>query len=494
MRNHILVIDEGTTGTRALIFDKNFNIVSVSYTEFTQYTPAPNMVEHDFEGIYEKSIDMCRKAMEKARLTAEDIACIGVTNQRCTTALWNKHTGKPIRRGMVWQDTRAAGIVGAIDMNHYMTEVRPVVGTYVAACRFPIVLKWLLDNEPEAAAAIHSGDYLFGTIDTWLIWKLTGGKVHAISSSNASCAGCYDLKNNCWYAPMFEEYGIPMNILPEVRDENADYGVTTVFGAPIPITGAIADQQSSLFAQNCRVAGTAKCTNGTGTFMDINTGEELNVPDMALDYMIAWTLSGKRMYVAEGTVPVTGSAVQWLRDGLGIITSSEETEALAASVPDTNGVHFCINLAGTNAPHFDPYSRGTIFGITRGTTKAHIVRATLEGIAFALADIMDALEKGMGIKMQGIKIDGGASRNNVLAQMFADYIDCDVFRPDSAEATALGAAQIAALGAGMYTLDNLPDPLKYDRVFKPSMDPAVRAENIKNHKKAIERQKGWLLD
>ncbi|MGI6193525.1 MAG: FGGY family carbohydrate kinase [Christensenellales bacterium] len=494
MRNHILVIDEGTTGTRALIFDKDFNIVSVSYTEITQYTPAENRVEHDFDEIYEKSVDMCQKAMEKAKLTAEDIACIGVTNQRCTYALWNKHTGEVLGRGIVWQDTRAAHIVDAIDMNRYMTEVRTHIGTFPASCRIHIVLKWLMDNDPAAAEAIKSGDYIIGTIDTWLIWKLTGGKVHAISSSNATSAGAFDMKNNCWYAPLFKEYGVPMHVLPEVRDEDANYGETTVFGATIPITGAIADQQSSLFGQNCRVAGTAKCTNGTGTFMDINTGDAFNVPPMALDYMSAWTLSGKRMYVAEGMMAVTGSAVQWLRDGLGIITSSAETETLAASVQDTNGVYFCINLAGMSVPYYDPYSRGTIFGITRGTTKAHIVRATLEGIAFGLADIMEAIENGLNIKMKAIKIDGGASQNNVLAQMFADYIDCDIFRPDSAEATALGAAQVAALGAGLYTLENLPDPLKYDRVFKPAMDPAVRAANIKNHKKAVERQLGWLKD
>ncbi len=494
MRNHILVIDEGTTGTRALIFDKNFNIVSVSYTEFTQYTPAENMVEHDFDEIYDKSVDMCRNALKKADLTAEDIACIGVTNQRCTYALWNKHTGKPARRGIVWQDTRAAGIVDAIDKARYNRELLPLTGINSCACRINIVLKWLLDNEPETAAAINSGDYIIGTIDSWLIWKLTGGKVHAIASSNASAAGCFDMKNNRWCEPMFTEYGIPMNVLPEIYDEDANYGETTVFGAPIPITGAIADQQSSLFAQNCRVAGTAKCTNGTGTFMDINIGDDFTVPPTGLDLMSAWTIGGKRMYLAEGMLAVTGSAVQWLRDGLGVIVSSSETETLAASVPDTNGVYFVINLAGMSVPMYDPYSRGTIFGITRGTTKAHIVRATLEGIAFGLADIMEAVETGMNIKMQAIKIDGGASQNNVLAQMFADYIDCDVFRPDSAEATALGAAQTASIGAGLYTLENLPDPLKYDRVFKPGMDPAVRAANIKNHKKAIERQMGWLKD
>jgi len=494
MRNYILVIDEGTTGTRALIFDRSFKIVSVSYTEFTQYTPAENMVEHDFDEIYDKSVDMCKKAMEKAGLTAEDIACVGVTNQRCTYGVWNKHTGKPLRRGTVWQDTRAAALVDAADNEQYKKEFLPLTGIHTGACRINIILKWLVDHEPEVAPALNSGDYITGTIDTWLIWKLTGGKVHAIASSNASAAGCFDMKNNCWCEPMFTQYGIPMNILPTICDEDANYGETTVFGAPIPITGAIADQQSSLFAQNCRVPGTAKCTNGTGTFMDINVGDEFAIPPTGLDLMSAWTLDGDRKYLMEGMLAVTGSAVQWLRDGLGIITSSAETETLAASVSDTNGVYFVINLAGMTVPRYDPYSRGTIFGITRGTSKANIVRAALEGIAFGMADIMEAIEKGMNIKMKEIKIDGGASKNNVLAQMFADYIDCDVFRPDSAEATALGCAQIAALGAKIYGQNNLPDPLVYDRVFKPMMDPAVRAANLKNHKKALTRQEGWLKD
>ncbi len=285
MRNYILVIDEGTTGTRALIFDKNLKIVSVSYTEFTQYTPAENMVEHDFEEIYEKSIDMCEKAMSKIDLKAEDIACIGITNQRCTYGIWNKHTGKPFRRGTVWQDTRAAKIVSNIDMKRYDAEFKPLVGVGSSAVTMNNILKWFLDNEPETAAAINSGDYIVGTVDSWLIWKLTGGKVHAISSSNASACGCFDMKYNRWCEPLFTEYGIPLNILPKICDEDADYGETTVFGAPIPITCAIADQQSSLFAQNCRVAGTAKCTNGTGTFMDINIGKEFAIPPTGLGTM-----------------------------------------------------------------------------------------------------------------------------------------------------------------------------------------------------------------
>lgn len=493
MRDYIMVIDEGTTGTRALIFDKQFKIISSSYTEFTQYTPAENMVEHDFEEIYQKTVSMCQHALMKANLTSQDIACLGITNQRCTVCFWDKVTGKPLMKGIVWQDNRAADILDEVLERPYVKKGYDVVKISPGATRAYTQIEWCMRNMPEIARAINNRSALFGTIDTWLVWKLTGGKTYAVSSSNASAMGAFDNRTGGWYEEFFTRIGYPMEMLPEIYDENANYGETTAFGVPIPITGAIADQQASLFAQNCRTPGTAKCTNGTGTFMDINIGEKAAKAPQGLDLMAAWTIDGKTEYMFEGMMGVTGSAVQWLRDGLGIIQTSAETEPLALSVPDTNGVYFVINLAGAWVPRYDPWARGTIFGITRGTTRAHIARATLEGIAFGMADIMQAVS-ALGIHISAIKIDGGASKNNVLAQMFADYIDCAVSRPESAEGTALGAAEIAALGAGIYTLKTLPDPMVYDAVFHRTMPDDVRDARLKNYRKAVARSAEWLKD
>lgn len=363
----------------------------------------------------------------------------------------------------------------------------------ISACRAYVQIEWWLKNDPKIAQAVQEGRALFGTIDTWLIWKLTGGKTYAVSSSNASAMGAFDSRTHDWHKGFFTEIGYPLELLPSIYDENANYGETTAFGLPIPITGVIADQQAALFAQNCRVPGTAKCTNGTGTFMGINIGRDAVKAPQGLDLMAAWTIDGEADYMFEGMLAVTGSAVQWLRDGLSIIQASAETEALASSVSDTNGVYFVISLAGAYVPRYDPFARGTIFGITRSTTRAHIARATLEGIAFGLADIMQAVSDS-GTHISSIKIDGGASQNNILAQMFADYIDCTVYRPDSSEATALGAAQMASIGAGIYTLDTLPDAMVYDAVFVPSMSAEERNIRLKNYRKAVTRATGWLKD
>ena len=493
MKNYILVIDEGTTGTRAMIFDKMFNIIGSAYTEFTQYTPEENKVEHDFDEIYDKTVEMCNQALEMTKLTAKDIACIGITNQRNTAVIWDKNTGKPYIRGIVWQDTRTADLLTEKNKSGYADLVMQTTGYSACACSGDLVIEWMMKNHPEITEAIEKGNALYGTIDCWLVWKLTGGATHAISSSNATAIGMFDPVNNCWAKNILEASGIYTDsFLPKVLDENANYGVTEVFGEPIPITGVIADQQSSLFGQNCREAGTVKCTNGTGSFLDVNIGDEFSLPCDGMTTMAAWTIDGKRKYLFEGFMSTSGSAVQWLRDGIKIIKSSADTYDLAMSVPDSNGVYFVISLAGANMPNFDPYARGTIFGITRGTTEAHIARATLEGIAYGVSDIMEAIEKGRGIKIQNIKIDGGASKNDFLAQSFADYINCEVARPDSTEATAIGAAMMASLGAGIYTLETLPDIMKYDKVFKPAISKEERDEKLFIYHKAVERSFGWL--
>lgn len=494
MKKYALVIDEGTTGTRALVFDDKFNIVGNSYTEFTQYTPAENMVEHDAEEIYEKSVAMCKIAMENAGITAEEVACLGITNQRSTTLLWDKLTGKPLRRAIVWQDTRSASIVDELASTQLQKDMLEHCGMGFSCSTLGTHLKWLMDNVPGIKEALQTKDVLLGTIDTWLVWKLTGGAVHAVASSNASAMCSLDCENISWYAPMFAELGIPMHILPQIKNEADDYGVTTVFGAPIPITGVIADQQSALYAQECRTAGTVKCTNGTGTFLDINIGTNYTPPAPGLTTMVAWTIGGKPTYMFEGFLHVTGSAVQWLRDGLGIIETSAQTEEIARSVPDTNGVYFVSTLAGMNIPEYDPYARGMITGITRGTTRAHLVRATLDSIALGVADIMEAVHKGKGIKISELKIDGGASKNNLLAQMMADYIDATIYRPASVEATSLGAAEMAFLGAGIYKEEDFVGLLNYDGVFKPEMSPQERENCLMMWHRATKRAKRWLVE
>ncbi len=492
MRDYILIIDEGTTGTRAVIFDKQFRIIDTAYTEFTQYTPAENKVEHDFEEIYEKTVEMCKQVLQKTGLGAEDVACIGITNQRNTAVLWDKNTGKPYCNGIVWQDTRTADLLTEKNKTGYADRMMKLCGYTASCCVGDLVIEWLLKNNKTIKEAVEKGDALYGTIDCWLIWKLTGGKSHVISSSNASALGFYDPVWECWCKELMEEAGFDDSFLPTVLDEDALFGTTDILGAEIPITGVVADQQSSLFGQNCHEAGTVKCTNGTGSFLDVNIGDTFAHPSKGMNTMIAWTIGGKRKYLFEGYMATSGSAVQWLRDGIKIIEKSSDTYELAMSVPNSNGVYFVISLAGANMPNSDPYSRGTIYGITRGTTEAHIARATLEGIALGVNDIMEAIEKESGVKITSIKVDGGASNNDFLAQSFADYIDCEVARPDSTEATAIGAAMIASLGAGIYTMENLPDVMNYDKVFYPAISKEEREEKLFYYHKAVDRSLGWL--
>ncbi len=494
MKQYVLVIDEGTTGTRALIFDKDFAIVSQSYEEFTQYTPAEDRVEHDAEEIYDKTVKMCRIALDQAGLTAADIGAIGITNQRATSVVWDRNTGKPFCRAIVWQDSRTGDKCRAINESEWGELARKATGWTVAPVYSSLMLNWMIENVPEIREAIEKGTALFGTIDAWLIWKLTGGAVHATSYSNASVMGSYDLYANDWYKDFLDYLGVPVSIYPEVREDSGDFGVTLpeIFGASIPITADIADQHSALYAQGCREAGQAKCTNGTGTFLDINIGETCTTREGGINTVIAWRIGGKTMYAVEGYVNVTGSAIQWLRDGLEVIKTAPESEELAASVPDTNGVFFVPALTGLGAPFWDPFARGLIIGITRGTTRAHVVRAALEAIALRTRDITDAVSAQTGVKMEAIKIDGGASRNNLLAQMFADFIGCRVERPSSVEATSLGAAQMAGLAIGLWTEKDFDKAVVSDSVFTPQMDPAKRDELYANWQKAVERSKKWL--
>ena len=494
MKKYFLVIDEGTTGTRALLYDRDFRVAGYSYTEFTQYTPAENCVEHDFTEIYDRTLAMCKAAILRAGAQASEIISIGITNQRNTVCLWDRESGEPLLPGIVWQDTRTGKLLEKERKKDYIrrNETTRCGRAYVTSSG-PIVLKWIMEHYPQIAEKMHRQEVAYGSVETWLIWKLTGGKTHAMTYSNASSLGIYDLVSDEWCSAVFEGAGVPMSILPELREEVSDFGETCVFGAPIPITAAVGDQQASMFAQNCREKGSVKCTNGTGTFMDINIGNMYIAPRTNLAAMVAWSIGGKKTYLYEGMLPVAGAAVQWLRDGMGILSDAAQSYELAASVPDTDGVIFVVTFAGAFVPQYDPFARGAVFGIHKGTKKEHIVRAVLEGIAFGVADIMDIVNRQTGIEIKQLRIDGGTSKNNLLAQLFADFNRCEVCRAQrGSQATGAGAAQMAALGAGIYTVENLPEIPFCDEHFYPVMEEQEAVRKLRQYRDAVRRSAGWM--
>ena len=490
---YILVIDEGTTGTRALIIDKMSQIKGQAYTEFTQFNPASDRVEHDAEEIWEATRRMIDAALQNGGLSMTDISAIGITNQRATTVVWDRATGKPITPAIVWQDTRTAGFIESIRAD-WAEKTYAHTGWALAPVYSSLSLYWILQNCPDAQKRAEAGELAFGTIDSWLIYKLTGGKVHAIAASNASVTGSYDLLNNEWYAEWLQFLGIPLSLFPEVYDDSGHFGVSdvNVLGAEIPITGAIADQHAALFAQQCVTPGTVKVTHGTGTFLDMNIGNKAVISNNGLNTIIAWRRGGETVYGLEGYAAVTGSAVQWLRDGTGMITASSETEALATSVPDNGGVYFVPALTGLSAPYWDSYARGMIIGITRGTKREHLVRATLEGIVYATKDFLETMRRDSGVKIQSMKVDGGAARNNFLMQFQADLLDAEVVRPSISEATSLGAAYMAGLATGYWeTPEDCFAGQGVDRVFTPQMPANQRSRLYAEWTEAVKRSMGW---
>lgn len=494
MKDYVLVIDEGTTGTRALIFDRDFNILDESYEEFTQYTPRDNMVEHDPVEIYEKSVKMCKQVLKKTNISPEEIETIGITNQRATCLLWDKETGEPLHRAIVWQDTRAAAYCEQLKADGWAEKAKKATGIEVTPAYSSLMVKWIMDNVEGVKEKVKNGEVLYGTIETWLVWKLTGGAVHASSYSNASASGSLDLRTNYWYKELLDYLEVPVSIHPQVVNDSGNYGNTdeNIFGTSIPITGVIADQHAALYAQDCRKSGTAKVTNGTGSFLDINIGSDYVISKAGLNTLIAWKTEDEIFYAMEGFAGTTGAAIQWLRDKLGIIESSQETEKLAFSVDNTNGVYFVPALSGLNAPYWDSSARGTIIGISRGSDKAHIARATLESIAFRMKDIFDAVEEEALIEIDKVRIDGGASQNNFLAQRFADMLDAIVERPGSMEATSLGAAQMAGLYTGFWDKEDFDKIKAVDSTFTSQLDAVDREREYKIWKRAIDRAAKWL--
>ena len=492
-KQYILAIDEGTTGTRVLVVDHDSAIIGQAYTEFPQHHPTPDRVEHDAVEIWDATKEMVGKALDDAGLKISDIAAIGITNQRATTVVWDRKTGEPITPAIVWQDTRMAGFIESIRVQ-WAEKVYNRTGWALAPVYSSMSLRWIMDHVPEARERAEAGELAFGTIDSWLIHKLTGGKVHAISASNASVTGSYDLVNDEWYGQWLDFLGIPLAIFPEVRDDSGDFGMTdpTLFGAEIPITSSIADQHAALFAQGCFEPGTVKCTHGTGTFLDMNIGSKLAISRNGLNTIIAWRMNGKTIYGLEGYAAVTGSAVQWLRDGAHMIEAASDTESLATSVSDNGGIYFVPALTGLSAPYWDSFARGLIIGITQNTKLAHLVRATLEGIVYATKDFLETMRADSGVEIKSIKVDGGAARNNFIVQFQADMLDAEVVRPRNPEATGMGAAFMAGLAIGYWeSPEACLEGQIVDRVFRPQMPAEERARLYAEWNKAIKRCMGW---
>ena len=490
MKQYLLAMDQGTTSCRAIIFSSDGAMIGTAQKEFTQIFPQDGWVEHDPTEIWATQIGVAHEALAKTGLDGKDIAAIGITNQRETTVVWDRHTGRPIYNAIVWQCRRTADYCDALKEQGYSDKVRAKTGLLIDSYFSATKIRWILQNVPGAMEKAQNGDLLFGTVDTWLIWMLTGGKVHATDPSNAARTMLYNIHDLCWDKELLELFGIPESMLPRVLPSSGIFGHTkpALFGCEIPIAGVAGDQQAALFGQCCFDPGDVKNTYGTGGFMLMNTGETAVTSQNGLVTSIAWRIGDKTQYVLEGSVFVCGAAVQWLRDGLGIIRSSAQTEQLAASVPDSGGVYFVPAFVGLGAPYWDPYARGCITGLTRATTKAHIVRATLEAMAYQTADVLSVMEKEAGVGVQSLKVDGGASANKFLLQFQADITGKKIVRPACIETTALGAACLAGLAVGVYTsLDHIRAIYHPDVQFDATMPPEQRETLYNGWKNAVGR-------
>ena len=493
-KKYILAFDQGTTSSRAILFDKNGNIVSVAQREFTQIFPQPGWVEHDPNEIWQSQIEVAREAVAKANIQPREIAAIGITNQRETAIVWDRETGKPISNAIVWQDRRTAGFCDELKTRGLEAYVKENTGLVIDAYFSGTKINWILNNVEGARQKAHEGKLCFGTVDTWLIWNLTKGKVHATDFSNASRTLVYNIKELKWDEQLLHEFDIPASLLPEVLPSSGHFGAThpdVFFDLEIPIAGVAGDQQSALFGQTCFEPGMAKNTYGTGCFMLMNTGTERVVSQHGLLTTIAWSVDGKVEYAVEGSVFIAGAAIQWLRDGLKLIDTAPDSEYYAMKVEDTGGVFVVPAFAGLGAPYWDMYARGGIFGLTRGTRKEHLIRATLESLAFQTYDILEVMEKDAGIQLKTLKVDGGACSNNLLMQFQADILEVKVERPKVIETTALGAAYLAGLAVGFYKKDKLADNEHISACFEPKMKQEKREKLLKGWKKAVERTKDW---
>lgn len=493
---YILAIDQGTTGTKVLIFDDEANIKALAYSEFTQHYPKPGLVEHDAEEIWTVSLNLIAEAITSANIRAAEIRAIGITNQRETTVLWDRSTGKPIGRAIVWQDRRTAGICDELKAQGLEDTFRQKTGLVVDAYFSATKVKWLLDNTNGLRQRARNGEIAFGTIDSWLVWQLTGGREHITDYSNASRTLMYNIHDLCWDKELLDIFGVPEAILPEAKPSAYVYGQTDpsiFFGESIPVAGIAGDQQAALFGQACYGEGLAKNTYGTGSFILLNTGREAVRSKEGLLTTIAWGIGDEPVeYALEGAIFITGASVQWLRDGLGIIKDAAETESLASSLTSNEGVYFVPALVGLGAPHWDAYARGTITGITRGTTRAHLARAALESMCYQTRDVVEAMERASGIKLKEIRADGGAVSNNFLMQFQADILGVPVEVPQITETTSLGAAYLAGLAVGFWkSREELDAKWKAARRYEPQMSATERTGLHNRWLRAVERAKDW---
>ncbi|MFA9465179.1 MAG: glycerol kinase GlpK [Velocimicrobium sp.] len=497
MAKYVMALDAGTTSNRCILFNEKGEMCSVVQKEFTQYFPKPGWVEHDAEEIWSTQLLVAQEAMQNLGVTAKDIAAIGITNQRETTVVWDKNTGVPVFHAIVWQCRRTSSYCDSLKEKGLTDTFRNKTGLVIDAYFSGTKVKWILDNVEGARERAERGELLFGTVESWLIWKLTKGAVHVTDYSNASRTLLFNINELKWDKEILEELNIPESMLPEAKPSSCVYGTAdpAFFGGPIPIAGAAGDQQAALFGQTCFNAGEAKNTYGTGCFLLMNTGEKPVFSKNGLVTTIAWGLDGKVNYALEGSIFVAGAAIQWLRDEMKLIDSSPDSEYMAQKVNDTNGCYVVPAFTGLGAPHWDQYARGTIVGLTRGVNKYHVIRATLESLAFQVNDVIRAMQADSGIELSALKVDGGASANNFLMQTQADIMDAPVNRPNCVETTAMGAAYLAGLAVGYW--ESKEDVIKnwaIDRVFEPEIKQEERAWRVKGWNKAVKYAYGWAKE
>ncbi|MBX5458676.1 MAG: glycerol kinase GlpK [Thermogemmatispora sp.] len=494
MAKYVLALDQGTTSSRAIVFNHDGAVVSLAQKEFPQIYPAPGLVEHNPEDIWSSQLSVAQEALHKAGASAADIAAIGITNQRETTLVWEKATGKPVFNAIVWQSRLTAPICDELKAKGFDSEIRQRTGLVTDAYFSGTKVKWILDNVPGVREKAERGEVLFGNVDTFLIWRLTKGRVHVTDATNASRTMLYNIYTGDWDDVILKELGVPRAMLPQVMPSSTVYGETDpeFFGGPIKIAGVAGDQQAATFGQACFEVGMAKNTYGTGSFMLMNTGDRGVASKNGLLTTIAWRINGQTTYALEGSIFITGAAVQWLRDGLRAIASSSDVEQLAMSVPDNGGVYLVPAFVGLGAPYWDPYARGTIVGLTRGSSIAHIARATLESMCYQTRDVLEAMTADSGVRVKALRVDGGAVVNNLLMQFQADILGVPVQRPKVAETTALGAAYLAGLATGFWSSQQeVAEQWAVDRTFEPQMSADQRDALYAGWKRAVERSLQW---
>ena len=497
MAKYIMALDSGTTSNRCILFNEYGEVRSMAQKEFTQIFPQPGWVEHDADEIFATQLEVARQAVQNAGISAADIAAIGITNQRETTIVWDRNTGRPVYHAIVWQCRRTAGYCDQLVKEGWTDRIREKTGLVIDPYFSGTKVRWILENVPGAKDKAEKGDLLFGTVESWLIWKLTGGRVHVTDYSNASRTMLFNIHTLTWDEEILQLMGIPASMLPKAVASSVIYGYTDAafFGAPVAIAGSAGDQQSALFGQACFAPGESKCTYGTGAFLLMNTGDTPIRSNNGLVTTIAWGLDGKVTYALEGSIFVAGAAIQWLRDELRFLESAGDSEYMAKKVSDTNGCYIVPAFTGLGAPHWDAYARGTMVGLTRGVNKYHIIRATLDSIAYQTADVLRSMEADAGLSLAKLKVDGGASANNYLLQAQADISRSTVVRPRCVETTAMGAAYLAGLAVGYWKdLDDIRKNWAVDRAFTPEISEEETAKKVKGWKKAVACARFWTED